>query len=93
MVSNDERTRRYADAAAAAWDSGEFPVSDAIARAAIALADAEQDEILAQWERTHGRMAKALAVERAKVARVEAVVNDEFGFTYDAIRAALDGTA
>ena len=42
-----EREQRYADAAAAAWDSGEFPVSAAIARAVMAVADAEQ----AEWHR------------------------------------------
>jgi hypothetical protein len=39
-------------------------------KAVIQHADAEQDEILAQWERAHDRMAKALADERAKVARL-----------------------
>jgi uncharacterized protein YqfA (UPF0365 family) len=40
-------------------------------KAVISHADAEQDKILAQWERAHDRMAKALADARAKVARVE----------------------
>jgi hypothetical protein len=42
-------------------------------KAVISHADAEQDKILAQWERAHDRMAKALADERVKAARLRAL--------------------
>jgi len=70
------------------------------ARAVMAVADAEQAELRAEiarvwrWFETDAAALRERAeAAEAKVARVDAVVNDEFGFTYDNVRAALRGDA
>lgn len=96
-----EREQRYTEAIRGASSLyGEYDEGDQVERV-MAVADAEQDELRAEIERLTGLVSLWMdrtqrAVDRAeaaeaKVARVEAVANDEFGFTYDAIRAALDG--
>ncbi|KJK12532.1 hypothetical protein UB45_07560 [Terrabacter sp. 28] len=95
MGMSDERLQRYATAIElASGIAAERPQIQKEARAVMAVADAEQAELRAEIENLRTTVRMDLVYMRmleAKVARVEAVVNDEFGFTYDAIRAALAG--